>query len=135
MRKQSLPKLFLYAALILAVVTALFPYLWTFLAATHTNSQVFNFSYTFRFGTNIIQNYNDLLARIPLWSNLYSSMFIAVVYTVIILLIDAMAGYGFSQFQFKGPRHDIYHLLGGHADSRAGRYGAVIYPVFRHAAG
>lgn len=102
MRKQSLPKLFLYAALILAVVTALFPYLWTFLAATHTNSQVFNFSYTFRLGTNIVQNYNDLLARIPLWSNLYSSMFIAVVYTVIILLIDAMAGYGFSQFQFKG---------------------------------
>ncbi len=102
MRGNRLTKVLLYAGLAIAVVMALFPYLWTFLAATHTNSQVFNFAYTFRMGNNVVQNYYDLLDRIPLWNNLYSSLFIASVYTALILIIDAMAGYGFSQFQFKG---------------------------------
>jgi lactose/L-arabinose transport system permease protein len=101
-RGNRLTKVLLYAGLAIAVVMALFPYLWTFLAATHTNSQVFNFAYTFRMGNNVVQNYYDLLDRIPLWNNLYSSLFIASVYTALILIIDAMAGYGFSQFQFKG---------------------------------
>ncbi|MCE5344399.1 MAG: carbohydrate ABC transporter permease [Eubacteriales bacterium] len=102
MRGTKLTKYLLYAGLVFAVAMALFPYLWTFLAATHTNSQVFNYSYTFHIGTNMMQNYYDLIDRIPVWSNLFSSLFIAVVYTALILLIDAMAGYGFSQFQFKG---------------------------------
>lgn len=91
-----------YIFLSVCVIASLFPYLWTFLAATHTNSQVFNFSYTFTIGTNVAQNYSDLLSAIPIWNNLFSSVFIAVVYTLSVLAIDAMAGYAFSQYQFKG---------------------------------
>jgi lactose/L-arabinose transport system permease protein len=40
--------------------------------------------------------------RIPLWNNLYSSLFIASVYTALILFIDAMAATDFRSFQFKG---------------------------------
>lgn len=100
--KKTLIRTFVYLVLILATVTALFPYLWTFLAATRTNAQVFNFDYTFKLGSNIVRNYHDLLESIPIWSNLGSSLFIAVVYTFLILIIDAMAGYGFSQYEFKG---------------------------------
>lgn len=102
MKKVNGAKLLSYFVLILAVLVALFPYLWTFLAATHTNSQVFNFAYTFKLGTNVLQNYFDLLEALPIWSNLFSSLFIATVYTVLVLIIDSMAGYGFAQYQFKG---------------------------------
>lgn len=102
MKKVNGAKLLSYLVLILAVLVSLFPYLWTFLAATHTNSQVFNFAYTFKLGTNMIQNYFDLMAELPIWNNLFSSLFIAGVYTVLVLLIDSMAGYGFAQYRFKG---------------------------------
>lgn len=102
MKKAGGAKLISYFVLILAVLVSLFPYLWTFLAATHTNSQVFNFAYTFKLGTNMIQNYFDLLVELPIWNNLFSSLFIATVYTVLVLIIDSMAGYGFAQYQFKG---------------------------------
>jgi len=95
-------KITTYVVLIVAVVVALFPYLWTFMAATHTNSQVFNFNYTFVPGSNTVQNYIDLATEIPVWNNLFSSIFIATIYTALVLLIDAMAGYGFAQFSFKG---------------------------------
>lgn len=100
--KKILSSTSIYIILIAGTVVALLPYLWTFLAATHTNSQVFNFDYTFKLGSNIIQNYHDLLENIPIWNNIGSSLFVAVIYTFLILLIDAMAGYGFSQYQFKG---------------------------------
>lgn len=102
MKKKNLASAVSYLALIVCVAVSLFPYLWTFLAATHTNPQVFNFDYTFRVGTNLIQNYFDLLEDLPIWNNLFSSLFVAGVYTVLVLLIDSMAGYGFAQYQFKG---------------------------------
>lgn len=91
-----------YIILSAFVIVALFPYLWTFLAATHTNSQVFNFEYSFRVGTNIVQNYKDLLNSLPIWNNLFSSLFIASIFTILVLIIDSMAGYGFAQYEFKG---------------------------------
>lgn len=102
MKKIKFGLILTYVVLVVCVVIALFPYLWTFLAATHTNAQVFDFDYTFHLGTNLIHNYFDLLEVIPMWNNLFSSLFIAVIYTVLILLIDAMAGYGFAQYQFRG---------------------------------
>ena len=102
MKKIKIGLILTYVVLVVCVVIALFPYLWTFLAATHTNAQVFDFDYTFHLGTNLIQNYFDLLEVIPMWNNLFSSLFIAVIYTILILLIDAMAGYGFAQYQFRG---------------------------------
>lgn len=102
MKKITFSLVLSYLVLIVCVIIALFPYLWTFLAATHTNAQVFNFEYTFHLGTNLVQNYFDLLEVIPMWNNLFSSLFIAVIYTVLVLLIDAMAGYGFAQYQFRG---------------------------------
>lgn len=102
MKKIKLLRILLYLFLILCVIVAFFPFVWTFLAATHTNAQVFNYNYSFRLGTNIVQNLKDLLVTTPIWNNLWNSIFIAVVYTILIIIIDAMAGYGFSQYEFKG---------------------------------
>lgn len=100
--KTRLASFICYCLLVVCVILTLFPYLWTFLAATHTNSQVFNFEYSFKLGNNLIQNYYDLLEVLPIWNNLFSSLFVAALYTALVLLIDSMAGYGFSQYQFKG---------------------------------
>lgn len=102
MGKSKAAAVFSYAILIVCVLCALFPYLWTFLAATHTNAQVFSFDYTFKLGSNLLQNYRDLLEELPIWNNLFSSLFVASVYTGLVLLLDSMAGYGFSQYQFRG---------------------------------
>lgn len=91
-----------YPFLILAALVALFPFVWTFIAATHTNTQIFQLEYTFVPTGNLRGNLQDLMAASPYWRNLYNSVFIAVVYTALVLAIDSLAGYAFAKLHFPG---------------------------------
>lgn len=100
--KHTTSKIIMYIVLVLASIIAVFPFIWTIIASTHTNAQIFNIAYTFmpkgNFGSNLV----DLQKAMPIWNNLWNSVFIAVVYTALTLLIDSMAGYAFTKFHFKG---------------------------------
>lgn len=102
--KRTGTKVAIYIVLIVSSVIALFPFLWTFIAATHTNAQIFNLDYTFVPQNNISANLNQLQQTVPVWNNLANSVFITVIYTILTLLLDAMAGYGFAKYSFKGKK-------------------------------
>lgn len=91
-----------YVILILVTVVSVFPFIWTIFAATHNNSQIFQTVWSFKLGSNFIENYKNLCAFSPVWQNLFNSIFIAVVYTAIVCIVDAMAGYAFAKFRFRG---------------------------------
>lgn len=91
-----------YFVIFIASCIAIFPFIWTFIAATHTNTQIFQLSQTFIPGKNFINNYHDLADFSCIWRNLFNSVFIACMYTILVCCIDSMAGYAFAKFQFKG---------------------------------
>lgn len=91
-----------YLVTILVSVICIFPFIWTFLASTHTSTQIFQSAWTFKVGSNFVKNYKNLLGYSDIWRNLFNSVFIAGVYTVLVCIVDSMAGYAFAKFKFKG---------------------------------
>ena len=91
-----------YIVLLLVAIVSVFPFIWTILASTHTNTQIFQLGETLKIGTNVGVNYEGLLAFAPIWRNVLNSIGISVVYTAAILLIDSMAGFAFAKLHFKG---------------------------------
>lgn len=93
-----------YVLLIIICVIAIFPFIWTFFASTHNNTQIFKLSYSFIFGNEFLSNYKELAQSFPIWKNMLNSTVIAAGYTVGVLVIDSMAGFAFAKYDFKGKR-------------------------------
>ena len=102
MKNKGISNIVIYFFLIFACVIALFPFIWSAFAATHTNTQIYSIDYAFRLGSSLAENYEKLSTAFPIWKNMMNSMFIAAVYTTGILVIDSMAGYAFAKYEFKG---------------------------------
>lgn len=109
--KRTGTKVVIYIVLAIASVVSLFPFVWTFLASTHTNGQIFNLHDTFLPQGNFSQNLKQLEQEAPIWRNLGNSVFITVIYTALTLLLDAMAGYGFAKYHFKGNKTLFFSCL------------------------
>ena len=91
-----------YILLAIVSLVCIFPFVWTAIASTHTNTEIFQSEKAFTLGMNFIPNYNNLMKFSNIWRNMYNSIFISIVYTVLICLIDSMAGFAFSKYHFKG---------------------------------
>jgi len=100
--KQERSLLVPYLVLTIASIISVFPFVWTFIASTHTNTEIFQISKAFIPGTNFFKNYKSLMSFSNIWRNLYNSVYIALLYTILVCLIDAMAGYAFAKYDFKG---------------------------------
>lgn len=107
--RQKLGSIIPYLILTIVSVISIFPFIWTGIASTHTSSQVFQSEWALRLGNNFANNYRNLCKFSDVWLNLFNSIFIAVVYTALVCIIDAMAGYAFVKFKFKG-RDTIFFL-------------------------
>ncbi|MBU3099770.1 MULTISPECIES: carbohydrate ABC transporter permease [Clostridium] len=91
-----------YVILTIVAIVCFFPFVWTIIASSHTNTQIFQSSKSFVIGTNSIKNYINLMAFSNIWRNLFNSIFIATVYTILVCIIDSMAAFAFSKYKFKG---------------------------------
>ena len=100
--KKTGVKTALYIILAIISIIAVFPFIWTFIASTHSNGQIFNLKYTLIPQNSFLSNYKSLISDVPIWYNLFNSVFITVVCTALTILLDSMAGYGFEKFNFKG---------------------------------
>ena len=93
-----------YIILFLFCLIAVFPFIWAGIAATHTNTQIYQIVWSFRIGEHMKQNAADLKAAFPVVRNMYNSLIIAFGYTAGILIIDSMAGFAFAKYEFKGKK-------------------------------
>ena len=91
-----------YVILTLVAIVCFFPFVWTIIASSHTNTQIFQSSKSFVIGTNSIKNYINLMAFSNIWRNLFNSIFIATVHTILVCIIDSMAAFAFSKYKLKG---------------------------------
>ncbi|MEG1874109.1 MAG: carbohydrate ABC transporter permease [Angelakisella sp.] len=91
-----------YALLSVAVVVSLFPFLFMFLSATNSNHEILSFPPSLAIGSYLAQNMATLNSKINIFRVLLNSLLVSSVFTLLIMVIDAMAGYALVKFSFKG---------------------------------
>ena len=89
-----------YIFLTIVAFLSVFPLYWRFTAATNTSVEVARGKIWF--GTNLVENYKNLIATDNLWQAMGNSFFYAVVQTLAALLVCSLAGYGFELYHDKG---------------------------------
>lgn len=104
MKAETKRNIIVYFLLIFFCMVALFPFIWSALASTHTNTQIYQISWAFRPGKELANNLKSLSETFPVWKNMGNSLLIAAVYTAGILVIDSMAGYAFAKYEFRGKK-------------------------------
>ena len=88
-----------YLFLVLASIISVFPLLWMVIAATNKSVDVIAGKLTI--GTNLIENYKNLISLQPVWSSFWNSCKYSLLVTVTALVISSMAGYAFEIYKSK----------------------------------
>lgn len=97
--KTSATRAILYIMLFIVAFVSVFPIAWMAVSATNTSNEVL--SGKLLPGTNIVTNYENLLASQDLYRALFNSLRNSVVVTFSALLLCSMAGYGFEIYHDK----------------------------------
>ena len=88
-----------YIFLIIVSFISVFPFFWMITAATNNTVDVARGKIWF--GSELVNNFNNLIAQQDLWGALTNSFIYAVAQTVVALLICSLAGYGFELYHDK----------------------------------
>lgn len=113
--KVVLLNIALYVPLIFWTLVTLFPFWYMLVLATKGRGEIFNYPPPFNLSPNFLQgfidNYNSLLSQIPFWRNLWNSIYIAVMGTVLMAFFSSLGGYGFAMYEFKGKKSMFMFML------------------------
>ncbi|MDN4072989.1 carbohydrate ABC transporter permease [Fictibacillus terranigra] len=109
--KPTLGKILIYFILILIAVICLLPFYSMMITSTHTNSEISR-KLLLTPGTEFMNNYERLIHTVPIWRGFINSLFITITSTALNLYFSALAGYGFSKFDFKGRNILFLCVLG-----------------------
>lgn len=95
-------------------VVVIFPFWYMIVLATKNNSDIFNFPPPLTFDKNFFQNltanWHVLFEKVQFWRNLWNSVYIASMSTILTLFICSLTGFTFAVYQFKG-KELIFTLL------------------------
>lgn len=113
MKKPKLAKdiLFFYIPLILLIVFALFPYLWTFLTSIKTEKELYTIALHYLPKQPTLENYITLFKKTNFFRSMGNSFLVAGVTSVISLLVSILAAYAFARFNFKGKTFFMVSFL------------------------
>ncbi|MFV0432299.1 MAG: carbohydrate ABC transporter permease [Alphaproteobacteria bacterium] len=120
-------KILLYIFLIIIAFISLYPFIWTFINATHHTSAVYQYPPFWKFGGMFMENFNNLDESVHIKRVFMNSMIVAIVQTILTISIASMAGYAFAKFDFKGKKI-VFSLL---LFSMMIPYQATIVSLFR----
>jgi multiple sugar transport system permease protein len=102
---------FLYLFLLLIAFTCILPFYSMLVTSSHTNSEIAR-QLLIVPGSEFINNYERLIQTVPIWRGFVNSLFITVTSTALNLYFSALAGYGFSKYNFKGKKFLFLAVLG-----------------------
>lgn len=85
-------------------VLMLAPFYLMFVFATHPRTEILQLPPPLFFGDAFFANLEGLTRRIPFWSSLGWSLYVAIISSVLTLLFCSMGGYAFAMFEFAGKR-------------------------------
>lgn len=98
----------IYAFLSLAAFLSVFPFLWMAIGATNKSTDIVTGK--MMIGSNLVVNFQNLLAQVDLLRIFGNSFLIAIVSTILTLAVSSLAGYGFEIFRSR-VRERIFQIL------------------------
>ncbi len=93
-------KFLLYAILIIASLTFLYPFYWMILASVTPEENIGKLVFSPQGLT--LSHYKDMIVKIPIWSALFNSVLVASLSTFGVLVFGSMTGYALAKMRFKG---------------------------------
>ena len=88
----------------------LFPFYWMVIASTRTTADLLSYPPYLMPGTQLVANFQQLFATLPVLHAFFNSLFIASVSTALVVFFDSLAGFGFAKYEFPG-RELLFFLL------------------------
>lgn len=96
-----------YLFLGIASIISVFPLVWMIIAATNKSVDVIAGKLTL--GSNLIENYQNLIAQQPVWGSFWNSCKYSILVTVLALVVSSMAGYSFEIYRDRGK--NIFYAI------------------------
>lgn len=96
-----------YAVLLIAVLTFIYPFYWMLLASFTPESDISSLGLAPQGLT--FEHYTDMAQKIPIWSSLVNSLFVATISTIGVIVFGSMTGYALAKMKFPG-RNFIFYL-------------------------
>lgn len=106
--KMSFGNLLLYAALTVAAITFIYPFIWMIGAAFSPESEIGKLSLWPSQPT--WNNFITMMKKIPIERSLLNSLLIAIVTTGIVLITGSLVGYALAKMRFRG-RQLIFYVI------------------------
>lgn len=101
-----------YLVIALGAVFCLLPFYLMFVYGTHAASDIFTVPPPFWFGDQFFENVRRLLETVPFWRNMWNSLYIAGMATVLTLFFCSLAGFAFAMYNFRG-REVLFSIVLG----------------------
>lgn len=113
-KSQSLlmRKIALHAVLTPLAIIWLFPLWMMFIFSTMPDYGIFSPEIVLLPSTNFIQNFQDLEAQTGFTRAMFTSISVAVIYTVLSVLLTSMAGWALARYRFAGRSVVVAIILG-----------------------
>ena len=108
-KKISIKQILLYAALSIAALTFIYPFLWMIGASFAPMQEI---------GTMTLwpshptwSNFKSMVDKIPIWRSLFNSLLVAVFTTSLVIVTGSVVGYALAKMQFKGKQLIFYIIV------------------------
>lgn len=101
----------IYLPMIIIVLFAIGPYLWTAISSITLESELYRPDFRFFPEHPTIENYVRLFSKLDFARNMIDSLVIAFLTACLGLLITVPASYSFSRFNFKGRKYLLMQFL------------------------
>ncbi len=109
--KKIACKVLVYLLMAVIVVVCLFPVLWMCVISIKTVGESISGFNALKVTTPTLANYKRLFELIPLWQNLYNSLFTTILGTLTTLFFCALAGFAFAKYRFPGRNGLFYFVI------------------------
>ncbi|MCU4753301.1 carbohydrate ABC transporter permease [Halobacteria archaeon AArc-curdl1] len=110
-RKDAVWQFTTYVFILVMTLVMLVPLYWMIVAATLPQEQFIQFPPRLYPGTAFFENFAALQERTDFVRSIWNSVFIAVVYTVLSILLCSMAGFAFAKYEFRFKEPIFYLIL------------------------
>ena len=110
MTRYRLRGLALHAALVLALLVFMFPFVWTILMASNTTADIYRFPPKFTFGGHFGDNVRQVLDNVAFFQSMANTATVAISTTLLVLFFDSLAAFTFAKFRFPG-RNALFVIL------------------------
>lgn len=109
---NKIGKTIIYIILVIGAFVSLFPFYFMFISGTNSNVAILSSPPRMIPGTILLENMNILLSKLNIYRVSFNSLFIALVYSIIALIIFSMAGFALAKYKFKGREIMFGFIMG-----------------------